>query len=152
MAEKFGAWECPASIFLIDTTTDKDRFLPLLRQLEVEHKELKELKNYSSVAQNLALAYESLNDELGRKFLVMFAWDYINQTFLPFASECFYDDDCEAIIDILRGYIAAAHRCCCQGFDFTNMNTENKLLGYFVQTVCENEMMQIEIQRLKELN
>lgn len=152
MTEQVGAWERPASILLIDTKSDREKFLPLLQQLEKEHKVIDAIKNYEAARKNIELAYNCLEDIEGRKFLIMFAWDYINQVYLPFSSGLFEDDEVEVIHNIVKEFIATALRCCCIGFDFRNLNEENRLIGFCIQALCENEMMQVEIQRLKELN
>ena len=146
-------WEQPAQVFLVDTKFDKEVFLPLLNELADSHKNIPAFQSkdvYDPIKVNFDIVYDCLDDEEGRKFLVMFCWDWSNQAFIPFAQGLFEDDDIDAIIGIAESFMKVSIQLCCNDFRLTTFNENNELLALCVQALCENELNQYWLQQYRD--
>jgi hypothetical protein len=77
----------------------------------------------------------------------MFVWGYDTQYYLPFTSPLFQKEDVGALQEYVEDFIKISIQCCSDGFEVTTFNENNKLLAYAIQATCENQMMQINLQR-----
>lgn len=152
MSKIFDKWEQPAQVFLVDTKYDKNAFLSLVNELADSHKNIPEFQSkdvYDPIKFNFDIIYDCLGDEKGRKFLVMFGWDWLNQTYIPFTQGLFENDDVDAIIGMTKSFIEVSIQLCCNDFRLTTFNENNKLLALCVQALCENELNQYWLQRYR---
>lgn len=143
MAEKVGAWEREAKIFLVDIKNDKEIFTNVLDKLVEENSAVPDVLN-GCIAQ-INHAKQNLEKE-DNFFICMFIWDFESQFYLPFTSPIFESSDVWLLNRIVKKFIDMSIQCCSDGFQVKTINDENKLLAYALQLTCENEIMQFKLK------
>ena len=143
MTNKIDAWERKALLYLVDTTHDGDAVYPLLEKLEEENNLIQTSENLWD--KQIELARSNLATTEDKKFLLMFVWDFVNQIYLPFTSKLFNEEDIDYLTEIVTNLIKASVELCSDGFELKTMNEKNKLLAFTIQVLCENNLMQINL-------
>ena len=143
MTNKIGAWERKALLYLIDTKYDADSVYLLLEKLENEN-------NFKQITENLwdkqiEFARSNLVSPEGKKFILMFVWDFDYQIYIPFASKLFNEEDTDYLTETVANLIKASVELCSDGFELRTINEKNKLLAFTIQVLCENNTMQINL-------
>ena len=143
MTNKIGAWERKALLYLVDTTYDVDAVYLLLEKLEKENNLIQITENLWDI--QIEFARSNLASPEGKKFILMFVWDFDNQIYLPFTSKLFNEEDTDYLKETVANLIKASVELCSDGFELRTINEKNKLLAFTIQVLCENNTMQINL-------